>query len=761
MIPAERTSGSSAGPAPWATRCFPLACLVVLGFWPVSLWLLPPLAAAVAGLCLPAVMALGLHVHRPAQRLPWVLLVVSQGFGAVSHVVAALPGAPAVASQGLAVVSHVTGSLVVAWILVWIVRRRASARRGRACAAWLEALVLAAVVGLVAAHVLAERSEVSLTQVASAANLLLLGVVLRYIITIANTGPAVTMLHLCGLVAVVGQLLQHLPGERFAAAYFDTPPLAVPMVALLTLAAAHPSMVLVFDPDLMARRRSASVQMLALLPLVALPPALWLMEGHHDGTTLPVWLYLLVGALVAALGLLRGALALRATERRAARDPLTDLLNRNGLAQAFAARRRPAAGGSGTAGDPGAAAGWVLCLLDVDDFKHVNDSLGHDVGDTLILEVARRLTSAVGPADAVARTGGDEFVLLLAAGTGASNPEQVLDAVFTEPFALAGRQVSARASTGLVPVEPGSSMLQLLADADVAMYAAKAAGGGTVAFTEDLRRQVLGRRALVEDLRVVLTGDEAERVGGLHVVYQPLVDMGSGDVLSCEALVRWEHPTRGRVMPDQFLSAAEDHGLGVAVDRAVLRAALAQLVRWDAAGLPPLSVSVNLGRSSTCHPGLALDVLDALAEVGLPASRLRLEITEHEHLPNDPAIAEEFQALVAAGVGLSLDDFGAGYASLDYLLRYPVSTLKLDRCITAPLMSDPESPLLEGVVGLAARLGLTVLAEGVETAEQRERLAGLGIDHGQGWYFARPLSGDDFAGHVLERTGGSPDLARA
>ncbi|WP_146099468.1 putative bifunctional diguanylate cyclase/phosphodiesterase [Kineococcus xinjiangensis] len=722
----------------WAPALLGVVVTVVL----LSAWEVPPIVPALVALAACVTVLLALGAHRPKRWSPWALIALSQGLCSVSSFAAVAAGGRSAPATTLLVAAQLASAVLALHVLRVMVGRPRPPGGGPA--ARLDALIVAVVVALAAAHALAAgagQGGPSPPALTPALNLVLMGLVLRLLVVSATSTAAVLRLQLAGLSAALSYLLASLPGARghLAAAPLE-PGLTVTM-ALLAWAATHPSMVLVFEPASLGRRRHASTQMLAALPLVAVPPCLWLLDGSGAAAALPTAAYLLVGALVAGLALLRGALALRASERRAAHDPLTDLLNRRGLAQAFATRQRRGAG----------AGGWVLCLLDVDDFKHVNDTYGHDVGDALILEVARRLARAVGPADAVARTGGDEFVLLLAAGPGHRAPEDVLAAAFGQPFPVAGRLVAVRASTGTTPVPDGSSMLQLLADADVAMYAAKAAGGGTVAFSEDLRRQVLGRRALVEDLRAVLAGGEAERVGGLHVLYQPLVDLGSSRVLACEALVRWRHPARGLVMPDDMLGAAEEHGLGRELDRLVLRAALAQLVRWDGAGLPPLSVSVNLGRSSTCHPGLALDVLDALAKVGLPASRLRLEITEHEHLPDDPAIAEEFQALVAAGVGLSLDDFGAGYASLDYLLRYPVSTLKLDRCLTASLIDQSASPLLEGVVGLAARLGLTVLAEGVETAEQRERLAGLGIDHGQGWYFARPLGGDDFAGHVLGR----------
>ena len=220
-------------------------------------------------------------------------------------------------------------------------------------------------------------------------------------------------------------------------------------------------------------------------------------------------------------------------------------------------------------------------------------------------------------------------------------------------------------------------------------------------------------------------------------------------MIGSEALVRWEHPERGLLGPDTFLDLAEEHGLAAQIDARVLDEAVDQLARWDAAGLSPVFVSVNLGRSSMLDPALAGRVRAALARSTVCPDRLHLEITEHAELP---AGAEALRSLAAQGVRVSLDDFGVGYTSLDYVRRYPVTTLKLDRSMTEPLQHEHTSALLSGVVLLAGQLGIEVLAEGIETQVQKQRLTGLGIRSGQGYLFARPLPADDFAAFVAARS---------
>nr|WP_231134327.1 EAL domain-containing protein [Motilibacter deserti] len=488
-----------------------------------------------------------------------------------------------------------------------------------------------------------------------------------------------------------------------------------------------------FDSSTLFSRRSESSRLLGLVPLAAVPGVLYLLVGRQSASALPTWSYVAVELVVAVLGLLRGAQAVRTSEQRAERDPLTGLANRRGLARAF----------ESALAEPGDVPVRVA-LLDVDDFKQVNDTWGHDAGDALLCEVGARLGAAVGGAGLVARSGGDEFVVLLHGDPGAAR--RAVASVFDRPFDVAGHSRPIRVSAGIAEVAPGATLAHVLADADIALYAAKGDGKGKVmAYTPDLRERVLGRLALVSELTRLLDGDPD--AGELVVHYQPLVDLHTEAVFGCEALVRWQHPTRGLLAPDVFLGLAEEHGLAARVDRRVLDEALAQLLRWDRAGLPELRMNVNLGRSSMEHPRLAQDVISSLTESGVSPSRLHVEITEHHELRPEAGVSA-LQLLSAHGVGVGLDDFGVGYTSLDYLRRYPIEVLKLDRSITRPLEAEPSSPLLEGIVGLARSLGVSVLAEGIETPAQRDRLAALGIAYGQGFSIARPMPASALEGFL-------------
>jgi len=548
------------------------------------------------------------------------------------------------------------------------------------------------------------------------------------------------------LVTAVYDTLVTSGGTRIAGPDDALNVLWVGAACLFVASSLHPSAPEVFQPDTLRSRRSESARLLGLVPLAAAPVALHAIASRSAGVQLPVSVYLATGALIGVLAILRGAQAVAATERRAEQDTLTGTANRRGLARAFG-RLVDEAGGPGR-----------LLLLDVDDFKHVNDTLGHAAGDDLLVGIGRRLGAAVGPHGTVARSGGDEFVVLLAAGAPA--PGQLVAEVFGVPFdVLAGPARvprTVRVSGGWTPVGPGSDLSHSLADADVALYAAKGAGKNSVTmFRPELREDVLGRLALVEDLRRLLADEPG--AGRLEPHYQPLVELAGGRVVGCEALVRWAHPDRGLLCPDAFLDLAEEHGLGARLDAWMLTESLAQLARWDAAGLPPVFVSVNLGCSAVTDPDLAGTVERALAGSGIAPGRLHLEITEHAELPTG-AGAEALHALAARGVRVSLDDFGVGYTSLDYVRLYPVTTLKADRSITAPLQEEQTSPLLRGVVLLAGEVGMEVLAEGIETPLQRDRLLSLGVRLGQGYLFARPLTAAGFATHL--RATPAPDVPR-
>jgi diguanylate cyclase (GGDEF)-like protein len=383
-------------------------------------------------------------------------------------------------------------------------------------------------------------------------------------------------------------------------------------------------------------------------------------------------------------------------------------------------------------------------LLDLDDFKSVNDTLGHDAGDALLVLVAGRLRDAVGPRDVVGRFGGDEFALLLR-GDATETADRVVEALGA-PVLLEGHELRVEASLGMVDRSDRSSIGDLLRRADVAMYAAKAAGGNRWAgYEAEMSASLLRRLDLRSQLVRALERDEIE------AWYQPVVDLGTGALLGFEALARWARPGRPVQAPGEWIGLAEDTGLVVPIDLVILRKAVREAVRWRAlAPHAELDLAVNASGRTLQEPGAATRVLALLDELGLPPSALVLEVTEGVLL-EDEAVGRRLQMLRAAGVRIALDDFGTGWSSLAYLSRFPVDVLKLDRSFTAGLGQGAGGEAVPAaVVQLARALDLEVVAEGVETVEQQLRLQELGARCAQGYLFGRPASADTTRRLVVE-----------
>ncbi|SDF21222.1 diguanylate cyclase (GGDEF) domain-containing protein [Blastococcus aurantiacus] len=403
---------------------------------------------------------------------------------------------------------------------------------------------------------------------------------------------------------------------------------------------------------------------------------------------------------------------------------------------------------------PGASP--AVLFLDLDGFKEVNDSLGHDTGDDLLREVAARLTAAVREGDTVGRLGGDEFVVLsrTCSPDDAEALAERLRATVARPFELAGRAVRVGASIGIAGTS-GHRYLRstdLVRDADLAMYAAKAAGRNRVrVFSPDLRVAAERRATLAAELRDAIDRDE------LVLHYQPVMHLPSGDCSGIEALVRWQHPERGLLPPSEFIALAEQHDLVVPLTRWVLATATRQLAAWDADGLP-LVGGVNISAHHCTAGTLVEDVLDALAASGLPPERLVLELTETS-VAEDPALAAaQFAQLRISGVEVSIDDFGSGFSSLSQLISLPVGVLKIDRSLVvgAEGRRSESAAAIAAVVGLAKAFGMRTLAEGVETAEQLATATELGCTFAQGYHIARPMPADELAAWMVERAAGRP-----
>jgi diguanylate cyclase (GGDEF)-like protein/PAS domain S-box-containing protein len=416
---------------------------------------------------------------------------------------------------------------------------------------------------------------------------------------------------------------------------------------------------------------------------------------------------------------------------RAFHDVLTELPNRALLVERL---QHALARGARTERHTG------VLFVDLDDFKIVNDSLGHRLGDQLLVAVAQRLRACVRPGDTAARLGGDEFILLLEDLTGEQDATIVAERFLEHlqaPFVLGGQEVFVGASVG-VAVSPSTGKLadDLLREADVAMYVAKMKGKRAyVVFDPDMEARPRERLALETDLRRALERDEFR----LH--YQPIVELESGRIGGVEALLRWEHPERGLVPPADFIPLAEATGLIVPIGSWVLHEACRQMHVWQMQNpsASDLVMSVNLAARQFLDPGLVEDVAAALRASGLEPSCLKLEITESAAMEAGIGTIQTLQALKGLGTQLAIDDFGTGYSSLSYLKRFPVDTLKIDRSFVDGLGDDPQdTAIVQSVIGLARTLSLSVTAEGIETVQQLRELQALRCEEGQGYYFSRP-----------------------
>lgn len=377
--------------------------------------------------------------------------------------------------------------------------------------------------------------------------------------------------------------------------------------------------------------------------------------------------------------------------------------------------------------------------VDLHGFKQINDTFGNAIGDELLRIVAQRLRSIVRQGDTAARVGGDEFVVLLEGATLDAGPELVAERlleVLSQPYDLThqgARELTLSASVGIAEGLRDSADA-LLAEADVALDEAKAAGTNRwVRFEAEMQTAALRKLTIELDLGSALKRDE------LFLLYQPIFDLHSHTVVGVEALVRWQHPERGLVAPDEFIPIAEGNGLIVALGRWVLREACRQAYAWQGAGYE-IGVSVNVSACQLDDATIVSDVELVLAETGLEPTRLSLEVTETALMRDPAATAQQLHALKRLGVGIAIDDFGTGYSSLAYLRQFPADTLKIDRSFIADIASCRESDaLIHTLVQLGKSLGIETLAEGIEDESQLEALQREGCDHGQGFWFSRPL----------------------
>jgi diguanylate cyclase (GGDEF)-like protein len=521
---------------------------------------------------------------------------------------------------------------------------------------------------------------------------------------------------------VLAQLttVPHADGTPFASG--DLPAVALAAAVLVAVRAAAAAGLGGKPLDDAAFAAGAGLATVGLAPIAVL-------VGDFSAALLPALLF-----PVAALH--RAGRRASRSEHQALHDVLTGLPNR-ALYQDRVDRALSVAEREGTRP--------VVMILDLDRFKEINDTLGHHYGDELLKLVGPRIGGVLRSSDTVARLGGDEFAVLLPnaldASAGAEVGEKILHAL-ERPFTVQGIELEVGASIGIACFpDHGEDVDTLVRRADAAMYAAKGTRSGHELFEELFEvEQAAGPDplALAGDLR------RAMDAGELGVVYQPKVDVSTGELRGVEALVRWQHPSRGLVLPSSFVSHAEHTGLIRPLTMHVLDAALAQVAQWRGDGLF-LTVAVNLSLRNLLDRALAEDIAGLLAKHDVPASSLELELTESTIMADPTRARAVLQTLSDMGVGLSIDDFGTGYSSLGSLQHLPVDEIKIDRSFVVSMARDKDATIVRSTIDLGRNLGLRVVAEGVEAEEVRAHLAALGCDLAQGYLFSRPLSGDELA----------------
>jgi diguanylate cyclase (GGDEF)-like protein/PAS domain S-box-containing protein len=488
----------------------------------------------------------------------------------------------------------------------------------------------------------------------------------------------------------------------------------------------------------------------ALLDQGAWQGEIW--DRRKDGTHYPKWLSITalrtgpdqqITHFVAAFNdLTVSKLAEERIRALAYHDPLTGLPNRLLLHDRLRCALANARRGRGT---------LAVLFLDLDHFKFVNDSLGHAVGDRLLVEIARRLKHCVREVDTVARVGGDEFVIVLEHLHQRADAVAIVDkihAAFAPPIDIDGRELHASASLGIaLHPEDGEDAETLMRNADTAMYQAKAAGRDTYQFFAPFMNEHVRERLDLENtLRHALERGEFE----LH--YQPIVDLRNDLVVGAEALIRWRRADDALVAPDRFIPIAEETGFIVEIGEWVMRRACRDYVAWRAQGIAPQRLSINVSPRQFREPGLASRIRAILRDSGMDAPELELEVTESALMQQPELAARILGELKVMGVGIAIDDFGTGYSSLAYLKTFPIDKLKIDRSFVRDILSDnSDREITQAVIALSHNLGLNVVAEGVENDGQIEFLRAHGCDCVQGYYHARPMPAPDYADYARHR----------
>ncbi len=393
----------------------------------------------------------------------------------------------------------------------------------------------------------------------------------------------------------------------------------------------------------------------------------------------------------------------------------------------------------------------ALLFIDLDKFKDVNDTLGHDVGDTLLVAVAKRLSGCIRKIDTASRLGGDEFTIILQEISSTHDAASVAIHIIKkleEIFEIGEHEIFISASIGItVYPDDARNSTQMLSNADMAMYQAKEAGRNTYRFyTEEMNQEMKNRLQLEKDMRNALTHNE------FFLEYQPIIDSQSNQVIHAEALIRWQHPELGRIAPDKFIHLAEETGFIIQLGEWVLRTAVSQMNQWLKDGLQPFSVAVNISSRQLESDILITLLSELLTEIPLPSHALTLEMTESLLIENSTRSNNALEKFRELGINLSIDDFGTGYSSLSYLKQFPVDIIKIDKSFIHDITQDKDDAILtNAIIDLAHNFNLKVIAEGVETIRQLNFLKQNGCDMIQGYYYSQPLPADDFYHYCLKQ----------
>ncbi|HEX7171211.1 MAG TPA: EAL domain-containing protein [Candidatus Limnocylindria bacterium] len=739
----------------WQTREHAARAAVAIGAILIGVYFLLPsadlqdLAYQAPGMLAVVAVLAGVAIHRPPKPGPWLLLAAGLALTTTGDWtwvllvrVFGIEPFPSVADA-----FYLSGIGVTGAAIVWLVRGRIpdGDRAGL-----LDALIVAVGAGLVSWVFLmapivddmsATPAETAFALAYPLLDLVILAVLVRIALAPGRRGQALTML-LAALVALLGADFVYA-FLALSDGYWTGHPVEAGWLmsaALFATAALHPSMREIAAPVEAGDVRLSPwrVGLLAIASLMA-PTVLLVQWMAGEPIDVPVIaaasiiLFLLViarlGSVVADLRAnLRHRQALEAElEQRAFHDPLTGLANRtlfaNRLERALAQRDEPVA----------------VLFLDLDDFKTINDSHGHQAGDELLIEVARSLSANVRPEDTVARLGGDEFAVLVERNATEGVARQLANRLISglrRPVRVAGRDRSVGASIGISLGHSGrASADQLMSEADIAMYVAKGDGkGGSSVFDSRTHASVVRSIGLRDDL------DRAIRERQFEMHYQPIVDLETGDLAGVEALARWRHPTRGLLAPADFIAVAEATGTIITLGQWIFAESCRQAAAWSSGPLADRRfMSINLSTIQITYPGFVEFVTDAVARAGVEPSRLLVEVTESAN-PDPDSVVEALLRLHALGIRLAVDDFGTGFASMEQLARLPFAVIKVDRSLVAAVDTDARAEsVVTGVTDLARRLGALTVAEGIERPEQIPPLRAMGCQMAQGFHFAPAL----------------------